>query len=71
MLFFRSEEDLLQWLESKKVERGAVLSINQVWELSKRWYPNRLSRDYHGRSVEQGMEIFKGLGLTSEFWKIG
>ena len=71
MLFFRSEENLTRWLESKKVMRGAVLSVDQVWELSQRWYHNRLSLGYHGRSMEQVQEIFSELGLTSEFWKIG
>ena len=69
MLFFRSEENLTRWLESNKAARGAVLSIDQVWELSQRWYHNRLSLDYHGRSMEQVQEIFSALGLTSEFWK--
>ena len=68
MLFFRSEENLAQWLESKKAARGAVLSIDEVWELSQRWYHNRLSLEYHGRSIEQIQEIFSELGLTSEFW---
>jgi hypothetical protein len=71
MLFFWSEEDLAQWLASKNAARGAVLSIDQVWELSQRWYHNRLSLDYHGRSTEQVLEIFEGLDLTSEFWKAG
>lgn len=71
MLFFRSEENLTRWLESKKAARGAVLSIDQVWVLSQRWYHNRLSLDYHGRSMEQVQEIFSELGLTSEFWQIG
>ena len=71
MLFFRSEENLALWLESKKVPRGAVLSVDQVWELSQRWYHNRLSLDYHGRSMEQVQQIFAELGLTSEFWKTG
>jgi len=70
MLFFRSEENLTQWLESKQATRGAVLSIDQVWKLSQRWYHNRLSLDCHGRSMEQAQEIFEELGLTSEFWKI-
>ena len=71
MLFFRSEESLNEWLASQKAGRGAVLSIPQVWELSQRWYHNRLSLDYHGRSTEQVQEIFRELGLTSEFWQAG
>ena len=70
MLFFRSEEALEQWLASKQAERGAVLTIPQLWELSQHWYHNRLLPEYHGRTVEQVQEIFKEVGLTSEFWQI-
>lgn len=70
MLFFRSEETLKQWLASRHAERGAVLSIPQLWELSQRWYHNRLASEYHGRTIEQVQEIFKEVGLTSEFWQL-
>jgi hypothetical protein len=68
MLFFRSEETLREWLASRKAERRAVFSIPQLWQLSQRWYHNRMSPDYHGRTLEQVQEIFKELDLTSEFW---
>jgi hypothetical protein len=70
MLFFRSEESLGQWLEANQLQRGAVLSIPKIWELSQRWYRDRLSPDYHGRTADQVQEIFKEAGLTSEFWKV-
>jgi hypothetical protein len=69
MLFFQSEEMLEKWLAAKQVQRGAVLSIPQLWGLSQRWYENRLSPQYRGRTMEQVQIIFKELGLTSEFWK--
>ena len=69
MLFFRSEELLDSWLESNQAQRGAVLSIPQLWQLSQRWYENRLSPEYHGRTVQHVQEIFKQVGLTSEFWQ--
>jgi hypothetical protein len=68
MLFFQSEDTLEKWLVSQKVERGAVLSMPQLWELSQRWYQDRMSPEYHGRSMEQVQEIFREVGLTSEFW---
>jgi hypothetical protein len=71
MLFFRSEESLNEWLESKKAARGATLSVDRLWELSKRWYHNRLSLEYHGRSIEQVQEIFESLDLTDPFWQAG
>jgi hypothetical protein len=70
MLFFRSEEDLTKWLASRTAERGAVLSIPQLWELSQRWYHNRISPEYHGRTIEEVQEIFNEVGLTSEFWQL-
>jgi len=42
----------------------------QVWELSKLWYHNRLSPDYHGRSPDQVADIFRQVGLTSRFWHL-
>jgi hypothetical protein len=69
MLFFRSEEALNEWLASNHAERGAVLSIPQLWNLSQRWYANRMSPDYHGRTLEQVLQIFKEVGLTSAFWQ--
>jgi len=70
MLFFRSEEALNEWLGSRNVACGAVLSIPQLWQLSQSWYHNRMSPDYHGRTLEQVQEIFKELGLTSGFWSV-
>jgi len=71
MLFFRSEEALNEWLASKKAAHGATLSVDQLWELSKRWYQDRLSVAYHGRNIEQIQEIFKQVGLIDPFWRPG
>ena len=69
MLFFRSEELLDEWLVSNHAERGALLTVPHLWELSQRWYHNRMLPDYHGRSMEQVQEIFEDVQLTSEFWR--
>jgi hypothetical protein len=70
MLLFQSEEWIEKWCKRNNLERGEVLSVNQVWELSKLWYYNRLSIDYHGRTVEQAEEIFKHAGLMAAFWHL-
>jgi len=70
MLLFRSEEWIDKWCKRNYLARGEVLTIQQVWELSKLWYGNRLSLEYHGRSTEQVAEIFKQAGLTSKFWYV-
>jgi hypothetical protein len=70
MLLFRSEEWIDKWCTRNHLERGEVLTLRQVWNLSKLWYSNRLSLEYHGRSVEQVAEIFRQAGLKSAFWHI-
>lgn len=70
MLFFRSEESLNEWLAARNAKRGAVLTIPQLWELSRRWYRDRMSPEYHGRTVKQVQDIFRELGLTSQFWQV-
>ena len=70
MLFFRSEDALNEWLASRRVQRGYVFTISQLWDLSQRWYQNRMSPDFHGRTLEQVQEIFREFELTSGFWQI-
>jgi hypothetical protein len=70
MLLFRSEEWVDKWCKRNNLERGEMLSIQQVWKLSKLWYGNRMSLDYHGRSMEQVAEVFRQAGLMSKFWYV-
>jgi hypothetical protein len=70
MLLFRSEEWIDQWCARNHLERGEMLTIDQVWALSKLWYGNRMSVEYHGRSIDQVAEIFRQSGLKSSFWYV-
>ena len=70
MLLFQSEESLDTWCKQNNLERGETLSVQQVWDLSKLWYGNRMSLDYHGRSMEQVADVFRQAGLISKFWYI-
>ncbi len=70
MLFFRSEADVAEWKRERNVTTGEVISLDQLWELSKIWYGNRLEHEFHGRSLEQAQDIFRRVGLTSKFWYI-
>ncbi len=67
-MLFRSEESIEHWCSHNHIARGESLSVAQVWELSRAWYHNRLSPDYHGRTTNQAEAIFKQLGLIAPFW---
>jgi hypothetical protein len=69
MLFFRSEADLNVWLQVGNYAFGATLTISQLWQLSQRWYHNRMDVEYHGRTLEQIQAIFREVGLISKFWQ--
>ena len=71
MRFFRSEDTLREWQARQGGAAGETLTAPQVWELSKLWYHNRLSPDFHGRSAAQAAAIFQQAGLTSPFWQTG
>ena len=70
MLLFRSEEQVQQWCDANGLPRGDVLSLEQVWRLSQAWYGDRLSPAFRGRTIDDVMQIFDSVGLTSTFWKL-
>ena len=68
MLFFRSEEDVAEWKRARNVTTGEIISLEQLWRLSQKWYGSRLDRDFHGRTLDQAQAIFRAVGLTAPFW---
>ena len=59
-----------RWCQAKRANRGEVLSVGTVWELSQLWYHNRLSPDYRGRSLAEVEAIFRQVPLQSPFWLV-
>jgi hypothetical protein len=48
-----------------------MLSVTQIWDLAQRWYHNRLSPDFRGRSTAEAEAIFAAVGLDGAFWRFG
>ncbi len=71
MLLFRSEELARRWCERHRREPGEILTPQQILDLSRLWYKDRLSVDYHGRTPLKAEEIFREAGLVSKFWQSG
>lgn len=69
MLLFRSKEHAAQWCAANRMPAGVTLPYEQVWELSKLWYADRLNPDFAGRSFAQAHAIFEAVGLTGPFWR--
>jgi len=48
---------------------GELLTIGQVWKLSKLWYRDRLSPDFKGRTIAEAHQMFEKIGLNTAFWR--
>ena len=70
MLFFRAENDMTAWKRARNVTTGEMISLEQLWRLSQKWYSNRLDKDFHGRSLDAAQNIFREMGFTAPFWYI-
>jgi hypothetical protein len=47
-----------------------VLTPAQAWDLSQRWYGNRLAADFRRPTREEAMEVFARVGLGGAFWRL-
>ena len=51
--------------------RGAVVPLDQGWELARIWYgEDRRAPDWRRRTLEETEAVFASLGFTSEFWQL-
>ena len=65
-----SGEHIDRWCKSWRLDRGAVLSLEQAWRLADAWYRDRMSAAWRRRTVDEAHELFRSLGLTSDFWRL-
>lgn len=60
-----------RWCGARGVERGAVVPVEQCWELARLWYRGRLDPDWTRRTREEMQAAFEEVGLVGEFWGLG
>ena len=68
MLLFGSEEALQDWLGERGYERGATMTLEQCWDLARRWYTGRAEATWRPRTREQAERVFASVGLEGSFW---
>jgi len=49
---------------------GALLSLQQQWDLARTWYADRMAPDWRRRTAAEAEAVFAGIGLTGEFWRL-
>ena len=70
MLVFRSEDHLDSWLAKGPHPRGERMTLDQQWELAKRWFAGRHEPEWKKRSPEEAEDVLRGVGLTGDFWDL-
>jgi hypothetical protein len=70
MLLFRSEEHMKRWYQRKALPLGAILTLEQQWELARVWYSDRMSAEWRRQTPEEAEYAFTSLGLTGDFWRL-
>jgi hypothetical protein len=70
MVFLRSEDHLVRWLDANGWEPGATLAAPTLNDLARAWWWARLDPGWRPREVEESQAIFEGLGLTGDFWAL-
>jgi hypothetical protein len=53
------------------VPKGEIFAIEQAWELGRAWYGDKLSPDWRRATPAEAEAVFAGIGLTSDFWRLG
>ena len=53
------------------VTSGAVVELEQLAELARRWYGDRLSPTWTPRTVDASQRILDEVGLVGDFWRLG
>jgi len=59
------------WCSQHRLPLGGLLSLDTAWKLALAWYHDRLNPDWQRKSLDGAMALFKELGLTGEFWRLG
>ena len=59
-----------RWLAMKGYERGAIVSLDTVWELTKKWYLDPRAPGWRPRTRDESQAVLASVGLTDGFWTL-
>ena len=68
MLFFRSEDAIREWCQSRGFPVRPLVHMQPLWGLATAWYATRLQPDSRRPQAHEMRAIFTRLGLEGDFW---
>lgn len=70
MIFFSSDQHLTEWRDTNSNKAGYTPTFDQIIEMSRFHYRNRLNLDYERHNSDELAAFFASIGLTGDFWRI-
>jgi hypothetical protein len=70
MNFFRSEEHVARFNESRGLTPGTTIASPEMCELAQEWWATRLAPDWRPRTTAKSQAILDRTGLNGEFWRL-
>ncbi|MEJ2193635.1 MAG: alkylmercury lyase family protein [Ignavibacteriaceae bacterium] len=70
MLIFNSEKQINFWTDRHNIAKGDIQPIDNIWELSKKWYGNHLNPNWKKWTLKEAKEIFSEFNLTHKIWDL-
>lgn len=70
MLLFRDEEHVDRWCRARDLNRGAVFTPDQGWQLAYGWFKDKLKPDWRRHTVDEAEALLAAVGLEGPFWKL-
>lgn len=68
---FRSEGDAREWERERGGGPAAIVPVEVLGELSRRWYGGRLDDEWRPWSARAKQVLLQDAGLSGEFWEMG
>ncbi|KAL6866050.1 hypothetical protein ACO1O0_002150 [Amphichorda felina] len=63
-----SREEANGWHQKHGFPHGDVITLDQLWKLSKVWYHDKASLEYKRKTESEKEELYKDIGLVSSYW---
>ena len=70
MLLFRDEEHVDRWCEPRGLQRGAIVTPEEAWQLAGGWYARKLEPDWRRHTLDEAEALMASIGLAGEFWSL-
>ena len=70
MLIFKNDTQINSWTKRHNIIKGDVQPIENIWEMSKKWYGNYLNPNWKKWTMKEAKDMFLEFNLTHEIWDL-